>query len=186
MGNQATPSKPDAKRTLILGGVRSGKSRLAERLAQASALAVTYVATANAGDDAEMQARITAHQARRPNDWQLIEEPLALAATLAQVCAPDRCVLVECLTLWLANLTWHPDTHRLERELNALDACLPRLPGQLILVGNEVNLGVIPADAAARAYCDHSGELHQRLAVVCDRVVLTVAGLPLVVKGSAL
>ncbi len=184
MGSQPTNTEPFTERTLILGGVRSGKSRLAERLARASGRAVTYVATANAGDDAELQARIATHRARRPADWQLVEEPLALATTLEQVCAPDHCVLVECLTLWLANLIWHPDTQRLEHELNALDACLPRLPGQLILVGNEVNLGVIPADATTRAYCDRSGELHQRLAAVCDRVVLTVAGLPLVVKGS--
>jgi adenosylcobinamide kinase/adenosylcobinamide-phosphate guanylyltransferase len=102
------------------------------------------------------------------------------------VCAPNRCVLVECLTLWLANLIWHPDPDRMDRELAALDDRLPPLPGQLILVGNEVNMGVIAADALTRRYCDRAGELHQRLGALCDRVVLTVAGLPLVIKGEPL
>lgn len=173
------------QRTLILGGVRSGKSRLAERLALESGLPVTYVATATASDD-EMAARIAAHQARRPADWRLVEEPLRLAATLERVCTPDRCVLVECLTLWLANLIWQPDAAVMDRELAALDAVLPQLPGRLIFVGNEVNMGVIAIDALTRRYCDQAGELHQRLGACCDRVLLTVAGLPLVVKGAAL
>jgi adenosylcobinamide kinase/adenosylcobinamide-phosphate guanylyltransferase len=147
---------------------------------------VAYVATARAGDDAELQARIAAHRARRPPDWQLIEEPLALAATLETVCAARRCVLVDCLTLWLANLLWCPDTDRLPAELDALDAVLPTLPGQLVLVSNEVNLGFMPMDAQARRYGDLAGELHQRLAAACERVVFTVAGLPLVLKGPAL
>jgi len=95
-------------------------------------------------------------------------------------------VLVECLTLWLANLIWQPDPDLMDRELAALDSLLPRLPGHLIFVGNEVNMGVIAIDALTRRYCDRAGELHQRLGGVCDRVVLTVAGLPLVVKGAPL
>jgi adenosylcobinamide kinase/adenosylcobinamide-phosphate guanylyltransferase len=173
------------ERTLILGGVRSGKSRLAERLARASGRAVTYVATATPSDD-EMRARIAAHRERRPRDWNLVEEPLRLATVLESVCAPNRCVLVECLTLWLANLIWHPDPERMDLELRTLDERLPELPGQLILVGNEVNMGVIAVDALTRRYCDRAGELHQRLGAVCDRVVLTVAGLPLVIKGEPL
>jgi adenosylcobinamide kinase/adenosylcobinamide-phosphate guanylyltransferase len=180
-----TDALPPPTRTLILGGVRSGKSRLAERLARESGLAVTYVATATPSDD-EMAARIAAHRARRPAHWQLVEEPLRLAATLERACAPERCVLVECLTLWLANLIWQPDPAVMDRELAALDELLPRLPGQLIFVGNEVNMGVIAIDALTRRYCDRAGELHQRLGAICDRVVLTVAGLPLVVKGAAL
>jgi len=181
----ASKAPVDVERTLILGGVRSGKSRLAERLARASGLAVTYVATATPSDD-EMRARIAAHRERRPTDWQLVEEPLRLTTALESVCAPNRCVLVECLTLWLANLIWHPDPDRMDRELAALDERLPQLPGQLILVGNEVNMGVIAADELTRRYCDRAGELHQRLGAVCDRVVLTVAGLPLVIKGEPL
>lgn len=175
-----------ATRTLILGGVRSGKSRLAERLAVQSGAAVTYLATADAAGDAELQARIAAHRARRPAHWGLVEEPLALADALTAACRPDGCVLVECLTLWLANLVWQPDGARLDAELAALDATLPGLPGQLILVGNEVNLGIIGADAQTRRYGDLAGELHQRLAAQCDRVLFTVAGLPMVLKGPAL
>ncbi|MEA3639477.1 MAG: bifunctional adenosylcobinamide kinase/adenosylcobinamide-phosphate guanylyltransferase [Lamprobacter sp.] len=171
--------------TLILGGVRSGKSRLAERLARDSGLPVTYLATATASDD-EMHARILAHRQRRPADWALIEEPLALPAVLQAACTKDQCVLVECLTLWLANLLWTEETGRLERELDALDSLLPRLPGQVIFVGNEVNMGLIPVNDLARRYGDLAGSLHQRIAAQAGRVVLTVAGLPWVLKGPPL
>lgn len=171
--------------SLILGGVRSGKSRLAEQLAQAAGLPVTYVATATPSDG-EMRQRIAAHQARRPAHWRLIEEPLALPATLASVCEEGRCVLVECLTLWLANLLWADDPDRLESELAALDALLPQLPGRVIFVGNEVNMGVIPVNELARRYGDLAGSLHQRIAARSEQVVLTVAGLPLVLKGAPL
>lgn len=179
----AADAGPDC--TLILGGVRSGKSRLAERLAHQSGRAVTYIATATAGDE-EMRARITAHQQRRPTQWRLVEEPLALAEVLATHAAPERCLLVECLTLWLSNLLWTEDQAQLERELAAFDAVLPDLPGSLIFVGNEVNMGVIPVNALARRYCDLAGSLHQRIAAQAGRVVLTVAGLPMVLKGGAL
>lgn len=182
----ATPSTTPCDRTLVLGGVRSGKSRLAERVAGDSGLDVVYVATARAGDDAEMQARIAAHRGRRPPDWRLIEEPVALAATLQSACTARHCVLVDCLTLWLANLLWSPHPGRLQAELDAFDAVLPTLPGQLVLVSNEVNLGFMPVDAQARRYGDLAGELHQRLANACDRVVFTVAGLPLVLKGPGI
>lgn len=178
------PISPDARATLILGGVRSGKSRLAERLARESGLRVTYLATALAGDD-EMRARIAGHRARRPADWHLVEEPLRLAATLTDVCAEDRCVLVECLTLWLTNLLCGDDETRLLKELGALHTRLPTLPGQLIFVTNEVNMGVIPMDPLSRRFCDHAGALHQALAAACDRVILTVAGLPMAIKGAA-
>jgi adenosylcobinamide kinase/adenosylcobinamide-phosphate guanylyltransferase len=180
------PSTALSDRTLVLGGVRSGKSRLAERLAAGSGREVVYVATARAGDDAGMQARIAAHRGRRPADWQLIEEPLALATTLQAACSARRCVLVDCLTLWLANLLWYPDPDRLQAELDAFHALLPVLPGQIVLVSNEVNLGFMPMDAQARRYGDLAGELHQRLAGACDRVVFTVAGLPLVLKGPGI
>ncbi|MEA1052740.1 bifunctional adenosylcobinamide kinase/adenosylcobinamide-phosphate guanylyltransferase [Lamprobacter modestohalophilus] len=170
---------------LILGGVRSGKSRLAERLARESGLPVTYLATATASDG-EMRERIAAHRQRRPANWALIEEPLALPAALASSCTAGHCVLVECLTLWLANLLWAEEPERLDAELAALDALLPRLPGQVIFVGNEVNMGVIPVNDLARRYGDLAGSLHQRIAAQADQVVLTVAGLPLVLKGPAL
>lgn len=170
-------------KTLILGGVRSGKSRLAERLAFESGLPVTYIATATAGDD-EMRARIAAHRARRPAIWSVVEEPRALAATLLSHAAPDRCLLVDCLTLWLTNLLTAEDPSALERERSALLDTLPRLSGQLILVSNETNMGVMPLGELTRRYCDEVGELHQDLARICERVVLTVAGLPHVLKGE--
>ncbi len=169
--------------TLILGGVRSGKSRLAERLAQDSGLPVTCIATATADDD-EMRARIAAHRARRPATWSLVEEPFQLAATLHTHAAPDRCLLVDCLTLWLTNLLMSADERALERERAALLETLPHLPGRILLVGNETNMGITPLGALNRRYCDEAGRLHQSLASLCDRVILTVAGLPLVLKGE--
>lgn len=172
-------------KTLILGGVRSGKSRLAERLAVEGGLPVTCVATAHALDD-EMRARIAAHRARRPDDWRLIEEPLRLADALRENAGPGRCVLVDCLTLWLTNLLLAEDADALAREREALLATLPGLAGEVILVGNETNMGVIPLAELSRRYCDEAGRLHQDLAQCCDRVVLTVAGLPHTLKGERL
>lgn len=168
---------------LILGGVRSGKSRLAERLALQSGLPVTYLATALPGDG-EMAARIEAHRRRRPQHWRLVEEPYRLARALHQHAEAGRCVLVECLTLWLTNLLLDADSQRLERERQALLDILPNLPGELILVGNETNMGVIPMGELSRRYCDESGLLHQALAQCCEQVFLTVAGLPLQLKGE--
>jgi adenosylcobinamide kinase/adenosylcobinamide-phosphate guanylyltransferase len=173
--------------TLILGGVRSGKTRLAERLAQESGLAVTWIATALAGDE-EMAGRIAAHRAHRPAHWGLIEEPVALARTLRTQAAPRRCLVVDCLTLWLTNLLTLPGLGpgRLARERADLLAALPGLPGELVLVANETNLGVIPLGELSRRFCDEAGALHQDLARACDRVVMTVAGLPLTLKGPPL
>lgn len=170
-------------KTLILGGVRSGKSRLAERLAFESGLPVTYIATATVGDD-EMRARIAAHRARRPAAWSVVEEPYALAATLHSHAASDRCLLVDCLTLWLTNLLMAEDPSSLERERAALLDVLPGLPGHIILVSNETNMGVMPLGALTRRYCDEAGRLHQDLAQICERVILTVAGLPHILKGE--
>lgn len=169
---------------LILGGVRSGKSRYAEQRAHASNLPVVYVATATAGD-AEMSARIRAHQERRAAEWTLVESPLALAATLRVHAAPNRCVLVDCLTLWLTNLLCADDEEKFRSERDALLDVLPTLPGHIILVSNETSLGVMPLGALTRRFGDEAGCLHQALARLCDRVVLTVAGLPLSLKGTA-
>lgn len=170
-------------KTLILGGVRSGKSRLAERLAIDSNLPVTYIATAIAGDQ-EMLARIAAHRARRPPQWSLVEEPFKLAASLHTHATPDRCLLVDCLTLWLTQLLIAEDAALLERERTALLDVLPRLPGRVILVSNETNMGVTPVGALSRRYCDEAGRLHQDLAQICEHVVLTIAGLPHVLKEA--
>lgn len=171
-------------KTLILGGVRSGKSRLAERLATESGRPATYIATATAQDD-EMRARIIAHRARRPAGWTIVEEPIALAAMLRAHARADRCVLVDCLTLWLTNLLTAEDANALDRERAALLAVLPGLPGRIILVSNETTMGVTPLGELSRRYCDAAGLLHQALAQCCDRVILTVAGLPHILKGES-
>ncbi|VAX13711.1 Adenosylcobinamide kinase / Adenosylcobinamide-phosphate guanylyltransferase [hydrothermal vent metagenome] len=168
---------------LILGGVRSGKSRLAEQHAHASGCEVFYIATATA-DDAEMQQRIAHHRRQRPSTWPLIEEPLKLATTLQQYAARDRCLLVDCLTLWLTNLLLADDAFRLAQERDALIEQLPGLPGHIILVSNETGMGIVPEGKLARRFGDEAGRLHQDLAQICDRVILTVAGLPQVLKGD--
>lgn len=171
------------RRTLILGGVRSGKSRLAERLAGGSGLAVTYVATATAGD-AAMNARIATHRARRPAQWRLVEEPLHLPGALEREAGVDRCLLVDCLTLWLTNLLLQENERFLAQQRDALLQCLPRLPGRIVMVSNETGMGIMPMGDLSRRYCDEAGHLHQELAQLCDQVVLTVAGLPWVLKGE--
>jgi len=170
-------------RELILGGTRSGKSALAEELALASGLAVTYLATAEAGD-AEMRERIRHHRERRPPQWGVAEVGCDLAGELVKRAAVDHCLLVDCLTLWLTRLLIDPDPGRLARESEALLRVLPELPGRIIMVSNETGLGVVPLGKISRRFCDESGRLHQQLAKVCDRVVLTVAGLPQVLKGE--
>ncbi|WP_045223821.1 bifunctional adenosylcobinamide kinase/adenosylcobinamide-phosphate guanylyltransferase [Methyloterricola oryzae] len=170
-------------KALILGGVRSGKSRHAESLARDSGLEVIYLATARPGD-AEMRARIAAHRARRPAHWRLVEEPLALASALSAHAATTRCLIVDCLTLWLTQLLCEDGQARLAREKTALLDTLPKLPGRILLIGNETNMGVMPMGEFSRRYCDEAGALHQALAAQCDRVTLMVAGLPLLVKGG--
>lgn len=181
------------QRELILGGARSGKSRLAEQTAANSGLAVHVIVTAEALD-AEMAARIRRHQADRPAGWTVDQSPRALADTLAAVAAPARCVVVNCLTLWLANLldgTEHlppgagaDQLPTFAREREALLALIPRLPGKLILVANEVGLGLVPETPLGRLFRDEAGRANQAVAALCDRVVFVAAGLPLVLKDT--
>ncbi|PKM05486.1 MAG: bifunctional adenosylcobinamide kinase/adenosylcobinamide-phosphate guanylyltransferase [Gammaproteobacteria bacterium HGW-Gammaproteobacteria-6] len=168
---------------LILGGARSGKSRLAEQLASDSGLEVTYIATSQALDG-EMSVRIAEHQQRRPQHWALVEEPLALAQVLLQQARAQRCLLVDCLTLWLTNLLLCDAPERLQAEREALLDCIEALPGRIILVSNETGLGVVPMGELSRRYVDEAGWLHQALAQRCQRVLFCVAGLPLAVKGN--
>lgn len=168
---------------LILGGARSGKSRLAERLAVESGLEVIYIATSQPLDG-ELTARVAAHRERRPAHWGLIEEPLALARVLLDTARPDRCLLVDCLTLWLTNLLMLDDAERLAVERDALLDRVAGLPGEIIFVSNETGLGVVPLGELTRRYVDEAGWLHQALAERCQRVTLTVAGLPLILKGN--
>lgn len=169
--------------TLILGGARSGKSALAERLATQSGCDVIYIATSQPGDD-EMATRIAHHRARRPAHWGCVEEPLALADTLRLHARDDRILLVDCLTLWLSNLLGEADPARFIAERDALLATLPTLPGKVLLVSNEVGLGVVPMGELARRFVDEAGRLHQALAAQCDRVLFVAAGLPLTLKGT--
>lgn len=172
---------------LILGGARSGKSTLAERLATESSEEVTYIATAAlTQNDVEMKQRIRAHRDRRPETWQLIEEPLNLAEALRLNCATGRFVIVDCLTLWLSNILLLEDGRYFKQQTTALLSVLPELQGNLILVSNEVGLGIVPLGEMSRRFQDESGWLHQQVARVCDRVILTVAGLPLTLKGDAI
>lgn len=169
---------------LILGGARSGKSSLAERRARESGLAVVCIATAEARDS-EMAERIRRHQAQRPGSWRLVEEPIALAASLRAHASPGRCVIVDCLTLWLSNLLHARDgADRYGREREEFLAALGAAPGHVVLVGNETGMGIVPLGELSRRFCDEAGRLHQELAGLCDRVTLVVAGLPLLLKGA--
>jgi len=202
---------------LILGGARSGKSRLAEQIATLSGKSVTYIATATA-NDAEMLQRIKLHQSHRDPAWQLCEEPVSLASALKTHAAADRCIIVDCLTLWISNLLCldnkcldnkclenkclenkclenkclditSPENTNLdnitsyEHERDKLLNTLTDLPGHIILVSNETGMGVVPLGELTRRFCDESGILHQQLAKICDKVTLTVAGLPTILKG---
>lgn len=161
---------------LILGGARSGKSAMAQQHAHETSASVIYVATATAGDD-EMTERIERHRQDRPENWQLIEEPIALATILTKNAAADKCIIVDCLTLWLANLLEDTEKGLLERERDALLKCVSTLPGHIIFVSNEVGMGIVPVSEVARHFRDEAGRLHQSLAQVCDLVTLCVAGL---------
>jgi len=179
--------------TLVLGGARSGKSAFAERLALESGKEVVYLATSRAGD-AEMAARIAHHRERRPAHWQTVEEELALAAGLRAHSAPNRIVLVDCLTLWLSNLLFcdgreWPEVgavtlpERFHAERAALLELLADAPGDIVFVSNEVGMGIVPWGAVSRCFADEAGRLNQDVAARAERVVFVAAGLPLVLKG---
>jgi len=170
-----------ARHVLVLGGQRSGKSRFAEELVADSGRRAVYIATATAGDD-EMAARIAAHRDRRGTVWTTIEAPLDLPATLGWAAAPNAAVLVDCLTLWLANLM--AAERDISHETEALVAVLSAVAGTVVIVSNEVGAGVIPDNPLARAYADALGVLNQRVAAAVGRVVLMAAGQPLLLKPS--
>jgi adenosylcobinamide kinase/adenosylcobinamide-phosphate guanylyltransferase len=170
---------------LVLGGARSGKSRYAENLAIASQKTVIYIATGQA-KDTEMAARIQRHQQDRPVHWQTVEEPIQLSATLAMYAQDNRCLLVDCLTLWLSNILFNAQGQVQEavfkQQSQALLNTVKTLAGQVIFVSNEVGQGVVPIDAMSRRFVDEAGRLHQQLAQRCEQVVFVTAGLAQVLK----
>ena len=173
---------PSPKSLLALGGARSGKSAFAQARAEASGLDRVFIATAHAYDD-EMTDRIARHRADRDMAWQTIEAPYALADTMLRQAAPDRILLVDCLTLWLTNIMLREDD--VEAASHELAAVVRTLQGPCILVSNEVGWGIVPENALARRFRDAQGRLNQRLAAACESVVLIAAGLPLVLKPQA-
>ncbi|MHB1054189.1 MAG: bifunctional adenosylcobinamide kinase/adenosylcobinamide-phosphate guanylyltransferase [Thiobacillus sp.] len=169
--------------TLILGGARSGKSRLALKRAQATGKPVSFIATAQA-HDAEMAERIARHQAERPVHWITLEAPLDLAGAIRA--APSGMVVVDCLTLWLTNWLCHPEPEGWPTARAALLAVLSeRRMDDLILVSNETGLGIIPLGELTRRFVDEAGWLNQDLAQLADEVILVAAGLPLTLKGTS-
>jgi adenosylcobinamide kinase / adenosylcobinamide-phosphate guanylyltransferase len=171
-------------KALILGGVRSGKSRYAEEIARRSNAAVSVIVTAASGDE-EMAARIAMHRARRPAGWRVIEAPIELGMAIEGSSMRGTVVVVDCLTLWLSNLMALEDAQALGRERAALKEALARAEGAVLLVSNEVGSGVVPVNELARRFIDEAGVLHQELGQLCDRVVWMVAGIPTIVKGAA-
>ncbi|PKR50094.1 bifunctional adenosylcobinamide kinase/adenosylcobinamide-phosphate guanylyltransferase [Thalassospira povalilytica] len=174
-----TRTDPPCGTHLILGGARSGKSRFAENIINAAG-GGTYIATGRAWDD-EMVNRIDLHKQSRGDLWQTIEEPLDLCGALDTCNQPDgKPVLVDCLTLWLTNLML--EDRDIDAEIDRLCDHLPGLDIPVLLVSNEVGFGIVPENAMARAFRDHAGRLHQRIAALVDRVTLVVAGIPMQVK----
>lgn len=171
---------------LILGGARSGKSAYAEQLAMQSKLAVTYVATAQVYDE-EFAKRIEHHKQRRPKNWQIIESPFNLAQTLQTLDQPNQCIIVDCLTLWLAQCICpdcdSPETIVWTDEKQALLDVLPKLNSTVLLVSNEVGMGIVPLGEINRQFQDEQGRLNQAVAAIANKVSFIAAGLPLQLKG---
>ena len=171
--------------TLVLGGARSGKSRYAEQLGH-DWLADNpdgerlYIATCQAFDD-EMSNRIDKHKKQRGNNWTTIEEPFQLADCLAREQDKSRFILIDCLTLWLTNLLLAEKN--IDQEISRLCDVLNNADGHIVLVANEVGLGIVPENKLARQFRDHAGICNQRVAEVADHAVFVAAGLPLVMKG---
>jgi adenosylcobinamide kinase/adenosylcobinamide-phosphate guanylyltransferase len=167
--------------TLVLGGARSGKSRFAEQLVSGHAGPRIYLATAEAGD-AEMAERIAEHRARRGDSWITAEEPLALLERLQALSQRGTAIVVDCLTLWLANTMAADRDPAAEGE--RLSAALPNLVGPVVFVSNEVGLGIVPDNALARRFRDAAGRLNQQIAARCQRVHFLAAGLSITLKDE--
>ncbi|MEO0911078.1 MAG: bifunctional adenosylcobinamide kinase/adenosylcobinamide-phosphate guanylyltransferase [Pseudomonadota bacterium] len=165
--------KPET--TFVLGGARSGKSAFAEGLVLKSTLKPVYVATGRAFDD-EMVSRIEQHQERRGDSWESVEEPLALVDALRQSSHEGRMILVDCLTFWITNLMMAEAN--VKKEAEQLADFLSEATVPMVIVSNEVGLGVVPENQMAREFVDLSGLVHQRVAEVCDQMYFVTAGIP--------
>jgi len=168
---------------LISGGARSGKSMYAEQRAAVLGSRRLYVATAEA-KDGEMAQRIAEHKQRRGDEWTTIEEAVELAEALLAQRGRTDCALVDCLTLWLSNLLLRRDTKYAEEKVEELLKILPRLDFHIVLVSNEVGWGIVPDNPLARRFRDLAGWTNQRIAAIANEVVLTVAGIPMIVKQA--
>jgi len=178
-----------ARITLITGGVRSGKSRFAEELTMGYGSSLCYLATAQALDD-EMDERIERHRSRRGSNWETIEEPLMIPQTLARIDGLHNAILLDCITLWVTNLLLSHDENDFGVEeqvlshIHRLAATLRSMSTPVVLVSNEVGMGIVPEHQLARLFRDLSGQANQILAAVADTVYLTVSGIPLKLKQS--
>lgn len=182
-------------RTFVTGGARSGKSSLAtrwalERSQDVCCLVTAELARPGAEPDAEMAARIAAHRRERPSHWRVREEPVRLGAAIREESASGALLLVDCLTLWVANCLWpphvdSPDMAGWRREAAQLADALKECRSEVILVSNEVGAGIVPDNAAARLFRDEQGWINQKVAAECDEVFLVTAGLPLRLKPSS-
>ncbi|HUK10156.1 MAG TPA: bifunctional adenosylcobinamide kinase/adenosylcobinamide-phosphate guanylyltransferase [Stellaceae bacterium] len=181
LGSSQEPSAALAPVTLVLGGARSGKSHYAEAQIERAAGGGTYIATATVEDD-EMRARVAEHRARRGRQWRTVEENLDLADAIASSAEWRRPILVDCLTLWLASLIRAGGD--VAAETDRLVAALAAANVPVILVANEVGLGIVPENALARTFRDAAGRLNQRVAALADRVVFMAAGLPMLLKDA--
>ena len=169
------------RRVLVLGGARSGKSRIALQVAASASPERTYIATAQAFDD-EMRERIAQHRMERDASWRTIDAPLELCDSLRDLTAPGKAVLVDCLTLWLSNIVLadrdpEPETERLVQSIR-------EARGPLVLVSNEVGHGIVPSTPLGRRFRDAQGRLNQRVAEACDAVVFVAAGCPILLKPA--
>lgn len=170
------------RHVLVLGGARSGKTSFAERLAIRSGVKPAYLATAEALD-AEMRERVESHQRGRAGRFTTLEEPLALADAIIKASKQHDVILVDCLTLWITNLlVAGEDVAKAVEELGS--TLIQTKRAKIVLVSNEVGLGIVPDNAMARTFRDLAGSAHQRLAEICDDVYFVVAGLPMTFKGG--
>ena len=180
-------------RTMLFGGARCGKSAHAEMLAGTAGKSVIYIATARSGDE-EMAARIALHRQQRPPEWQTVEAPIALGAAIRAHGTADNLLLIDCLTVWLSNLLFvaeqafpevgaiTPPAAFVAQHAAFLQA-LEEASGDIMLVSNEVGMGIVPMGAINRWFVDEAGRLNQAAAARCERVIWVAAGLPLMLKG---